>query len=59
MMSSAEKRGVKLALSVAKRTARTLARSRAKRNFGNAGAVDNLLSKGIVLMQARDQTRDA
>ena len=58
MMSSAEKRGVKLALSVAKRAVRTLARSRAKPNFGNAGAVDNLLSKGIVRMQAREQTRD-
>ena len=58
MMSSAEKRGVKLMLPVAKRAVRTLAKSRAKPHFGNAGAVDNLLSKGIVRMQAREQVSD-
>ena len=57
-MASAEKRGVKLGLGVAKRAVRTLARSRAKPHFGNAGAVQNLLSKGIVQMQAREQQDD-
>jgi hypothetical protein len=59
MMDSAQKRGVKLSLNVAKRAVRTLAKSRAKPHFGNAGAVDNLLSKGIVRMQCRDQRDDA
>ena len=58
MMSSAKKRGVKLSLKVAKRAVRTLSKSRAKPNFGNAGAVDNLLSKGIVRMQRREQQND-
>ena len=57
-MSSARKRGVKLSLSVAKRAVRTLARSRAKPHFGNAGAIDNRLSKGIMQMQAREQKDD-
>lgn len=59
MMSSALKRGVKLNLNVGKRAVRTLAKSRVKPHFGNAGAVDNLLSKGIVRMQGRDQQDDA
>jgi hypothetical protein len=59
MMGSARKRGVKLSLNVAKRAVRTLAKSRAKPHFGNAGAVDNLLSKGIGRMQCRDQRDDA
>jgi hypothetical protein len=59
MMDSARKRGVTLSLSVAKRAVRTLAKSRAKPHFGNAGAVDNLLSKGIARMQCRDQRDDA
>ncbi len=58
-MSSALKRGVKLSLNVGKRAVRTLAKSRVKPHFGNAGAVDNLLSKGIVRMQGRDQQDDA
>lgn len=57
-MASAKKRGVKLSLKVAKRAVRTLAKSRAMPNFGNAGAVDNLLSKGILLMQRRGQQND-
>jgi hypothetical protein len=59
MMSSALKRGVKLSLNVGKRAVRTLAKSRVKPHFGNAGAVDNLLSKGIVRMQGRNQQDDA
>ena len=58
MMASALKRGVKLSLNVGKRAVRTLAKSRANSHFGNAGAVDNLLSKGIVRMQGRDQQDD-
>jgi len=58
MMASAKSRGVKLSLKVAKRAVRTLAKSRAKPHFGNAGAVDNLLSKGIALMQRREQRDD-
>ena len=58
MMKSAQEWGVKLSLNVAKRAVRTLAKSRAKPHFGNAGAVDNLLSKGIVRMQNRDQQDD-
>ena len=58
IMASAQNRGVKLSLKVAKRAVRTLAKSRAKPHFGNAGAVDNLLSKGIVLMQGREQRDD-
>ncbi len=58
MMASAKDRQVKFDLKVAKRAVRTLAKSRAKPNFGNAGAVDNLLSKGIVRMQQRDQLDD-
>lgn len=58
MMASAKKRGVKVCLATAKRAIKTLARARAKPNFGNAGNVDNLLSKGIVQMQSREQTYD-
>ena len=54
-MASARKRGVKLDVAVAKRAVATLAKARAKPNFGNAGSVDNLLSKAITRMQARDQ----
>lgn len=52
-MASARKRGVQLSLGVAKRAVRTLERARARPNFGNAGAVDNLLSKAITRMQSR------
>jgi hypothetical protein len=52
MMASARKRGVQLSLGVAKRAVRTLERARARPNFGNAGAVDNLLSKAITRMQS-------
>lgn len=52
-MASARKRGVKLSIGVAKRAVSTLERARARPNFGNAGAVDNLLSKAITRMQSR------
>ena len=58
MLASAMKRGVTLTLNVAKRAVRTLAKSRAKPHFGNAGAIDNLLSKGIVRMLGRCQQDD-
>ena len=54
-MASARKRGVKLSLEVGKRAVRTLERARSRPNFGNAGAVDNLLSKAITRMQSRDE----
>lgn len=53
-MASSRKRGVKLSLRVAKRAVGTLEKARSKPNFGNAGAVDNLLSKAITKMQSRD-----
>lgn len=53
MMASARQREVRLTLDVAKRAVRTLAKARAKPNFGNAGSVDNLLSKAIIAMQSR------
>lgn len=58
MMASSKKRGVKLSLRVAKRAVRTLAKAKARPHFGNAGAIDNLLSKGIVRMQAREHSND-
>ena len=54
MIKSARHKQVKLELSVAKRAVRSLAKARAKPNFGNAGSVDNLLSKAITAMQARE-----
>lgn len=54
-MASARKRGVKLSLRVGKRAVKTLARARSRPNFGNAGAVDNLLSKAITRMQSRGE----
>eukprot|EP01050_Picozoa_sp_SAG11_P003357 SAG11_NODE_188_length_13029_cov_3.652514_5_plen_2762_part_00 len=42
-----------LPFDVAKRAVSALAKARAKPNFGNAGAVDNILSKAITRMQQR------
>lgn len=54
IMKSARDKQVKLELPVAKRAVRSLAKARVKPNFGNAGSVDNLLSKAITAMQARE-----
>ena len=55
MMESARQKEVKLTIDVAKRAVRMLAKTRAKPNFGNAGSVNNLLSKAILSMQAREK----
>jgi len=59
IMASSRKRGVKLDFDDAKRAIRTLAKERALPHFGNAGAVDNLLSKGISRMQTRSKDGDS
>ena len=46
--------GLNVNLSVAKLAIATLARARAQPHFGNAGAVDNLLSAAKIRMQKRD-----
>jgi hypothetical protein len=53
MMASARKRGVQLSFRVARHAVKILERARSRPNFGNAGAVDNLLSKAITKMQSR------
>jgi SpoVK/Ycf46/Vps4 family AAA+-type ATPase len=53
MKAKAREQDIELSLAVAKRAVRTLAKARAKPNFGNAGAVDNVLSQGISRMQLR------
>lgn len=53
MMAKAKSQEIELSLAVAKRAVRTLAKARAKPNFGNAGAVDNILSQAISRMQVR------
>jgi SpoVK/Ycf46/Vps4 family AAA+-type ATPase len=45
-----------ISIPVAKRAVRKLAKSRAKPNFGNGGAVDSLLSQAKETMQKRDGT---
>jgi SpoVK/Ycf46/Vps4 family AAA+-type ATPase len=47
---------LQISIPVAKRAVRKLARSRAKPNFGNGGAVDSLLSIAKETMQKRDGT---
>ena len=56
MMASARAKEVPLKFRVAKKAVGILSKARAKPNFGNAGAVDNLLAQAIVNMQARDAT---
>ena len=53
MINAAHKQGVELSLGVAKRAVLTLAKARAKPNFGNAGSVNNCLSQAITTMQGR------
>jgi hypothetical protein len=55
MMASAREKEISLSLGVAKRAVQKLAKARAKPNFGNAGSVDNLLSKAITRMQMRHE----
>jgi SpoVK/Ycf46/Vps4 family AAA+-type ATPase len=47
-----------ISIPVAKLAVRSLARARAKPNFGNGGAVDSLLSQAKERMQKRDGTSD-
>lgn len=54
MRAKAREQEIELSLSVAKRAVRTLAKARARPNFGNAGAVDNILSQAVSRMQMRD-----
>ena len=56
MMAKAREQQIGLTLPVAKRAVRTLAKARAKPNFGNAGAVDNMLSQAISRTQIRGST---
>lgn len=49
---------LQISIPVAKRAVRKLAKSRAKPNFGNGGAVDSLLSQAKETMQKRDGTSD-
>ena len=58
MMAKAREQEIGLSLAVAKRAVRTLAKARAKPNFGNAGAVDNILSQAISRMQVRGDPGD-
>ena len=58
MMASAREKEISLGLGVAKRAVQKLAKARAKPNFGNAGSVDNLLSKAITRMQMRDKATE-
>lgn len=53
MMAKARSKEVRLAFRVAKRAVSILAKARAKPHFGNAGAIENMLSEAIVKMQGR------
>lgn len=54
LVAKAKESELKVSITVAKRAVRLLARARAKPNFGNAGAVDILLSRAKERMQKRD-----
>lgn len=54
LIAKAKESNLNVPVSVAKRAVRSLARARAKPNFGNAGAVDTLLSEAKERMQKRD-----
>ena len=53
LISKARANGLKLEVQVAKRAVATLAKSRSKSHFGNAGSLDNLLSTAKLRMQER------
>ena len=59
LIAKAKESKLDVPISVAKRAVRTLARARAKPNFGNGGAVDSLLSQAKERMQNRDGTSNA
>lgn len=52
----AQKAGLTVPLLVAKRAVRQLAKARAKAHFGNAGAIDTMISDAKLRMQSRDGT---
>jgi len=54
MMSKSKKSQLKIGLGLAKRAIASLSRARAKPHFGNAGAVDNLLSDAKLRLAERD-----
>ena len=58
LLMKTKKMGIKISTRTAKAAVRMLARARAKPNFGNAGAVDNLLSEAISRMQKRPVGED-
>jgi SpoVK/Ycf46/Vps4 family AAA+-type ATPase len=58
LRAKARKSGLEIPLSVAKQAVRSLARARAKPNFGNGGAVDSLLSQAKERLQKRDGISD-
>ena len=58
LRSKAKESTLSISVSTAKRVVRSLAKARAKPNFGNAGAVDSLLSHAKEHMQKRDGTAD-
>ena len=50
--------GLSIPMPVAKLAVRSLARARAKPNFGNGGAIDSILSQAKERMQKRNGTQD-
>ena len=53
-MMKVKDKDLKISLATAKRAIRKLAKARAKPNFGNAGAVENLISEAVQRKQSRD-----
>jgi AAA+ superfamily predicted ATPase len=56
LFSKTKKEGLEISLRTAKLAIRELAKARAKPNFGNAGAVDNLLSAAKGKLQVRSSS---
>lgn len=54
LMMKVKDKDLKISLATAKRAIRKLAKARAKPNFGNAGAVENLISEAVQRKQSRD-----
>jgi Holliday junction resolvasome RuvABC ATP-dependent DNA helicase subunit len=54
LLGKARNQGLELGIDIAKRAVRALAKARARPNFGNAGAVDNILSKAVQRMADRN-----
>eukprot|EP00808_Paulinella_micropora_P013957 g63807.t1 len=53
LQSKAKKKGLNISLKVAKGAVASLAKVRAKPNFGNAGSVENMLSNAKLALQRR------